>query len=239
MQGEKEGSQVNKILVVGARPRSIGSAIAKVAESKEYKVVLAGIHNEDVKMDVVADAIGSLREKLVRINPDHIICTVGMNMPESAMADDPADWYRWHFETNVTGPMRLLQAWTDVNKDRSMLKHYVAISSNSARVPRTASAAYCASKAALSQALRVKAREGEGGDKWGVVVYGYEPALIAATPMTEEAAHKWGADNLTRMRGSGLARGIWVGSFAQYVVHGLHLGPAMNGMLVPFDGDER
>lgn len=228
---------MTRVLVVGARGGSVGAAISQQAHSLGYSVVTAGITNEDVTMDLVSDNRGALAAKLATIQPEHIVCTVGMNMPEPLDHDDPSDWYRWHFETNVTGPMKLLHAWTSLLGVGGGLNHYVAISSNSAHVPRSGSAAYCASKAALSQALRVKAREG-AVRPGSPIVYGYEPGLVAGTPMTEHTAQSWPGQPLTRMRDPRLAQGVSVGALAWLVVQNLTLGPELNGVLLRIDADE-
>lgn len=189
-------------------------------------------------MDLYRDPLGSLAGTLAQLKPDHIVVTAGVNDP--FYGGDPTDWYERHFALNTIGPMRLLQAWQNVLKGEqgyAGVHHYVAISSNSARVPRSNSAAYCASKAALSQALRVKARE--VGPDGNLAVYGYEPGLLAGTPMTKDTELRWQGMPLTRMRDPLLSRGIPPLSMAQMVVQGLFLGTEMNGLLIPLDADER
>lgn len=229
---------MSKVLVVGARGGSIGAAVAEQAHSLGYTVVTAGITNEDMYLDVVQDNAGGLAAKLATIQPDHIVCTVGMNMPQPS---DPGEelwhWYRWHFETNVMGPMRLLEAWSRFLPPGGGLNHYVAISSNSAHVPRSGSAAYCASKAALSMALRVKAREG-AVRPGSPIVYGYEPGLVAGTPMTDHTAQTWPGQPLTRMRDPRLAQGISAGTLAWLVAQNLSMGPELNGVMLRIDADE-
>jgi hypothetical protein len=43
---------------------------------------------------------------------------------------------------------------------------------------------------------------------------------------------------LTRMRGPEVSEGVSAGALARLVVQGLSCGPAMNGLLVPFDAGE-
>jgi NAD(P)-dependent dehydrogenase (short-subunit alcohol dehydrogenase family) len=118
------------------------------------------------------------------------------------------------------------------------LRHFVAISSNSAVIPRTNSAAYCASKAALSQGLRVKAREARGGD-YGYVVYGYEPGLLAGTPMTWATEKQFPDMPLHRIRGEAMAAGVPCAALAAQIVAGLQVpGAALNGATIRYDGGE-
>lgn len=221
-----------RVLVVGARPNSLGEAVANVASRRGYQVVTAGISGEDVRLNLLSSVteIEVLRGILQGIDPHHVVCTVGINQPEAHEDADVSWWMRAHFEANVIAPLRLLDAWMPV----ASMGHYVAVSSNSARIPRTRSMAYCASKAALSMALRVRARELGGAP----VVYGYEPGLLLGTPMTEKTAAGF-TGPLTRMKVPELARGIVVDDLAELMVQNLgHPGLALNGTLVPYDADE-
>lgn len=239
----REEGEVKRVLVVGARPGSIGAAVAEQAAMYDYDVVTAGMNEEDHYMDLVDRAHSELVHDLIELDPTHVVCTVGINKPEPVMVDT-ANWYRWHFDVNVTGPMRLLKAWQQVMGNgvlvsRDSCRHFAAISSNSASVPRSDSAAYCASKAALSQALRVKAREGAGHES-AILVYGYEPGLVAGTPMTADTVAQFGPGvALTRMRDPRLSAGISADALASLVVHNLTLGPEVNGVLFRLDADER
>lgn len=232
------------VLVVGAREGSLGAAVAAAVRQAGGVAYTAGISGEEWELDLVGCDMRRIWNVLSSTKPCHIVCTVGMNTPEPDVMDDPIGWYSWHFETNVTAPMRLLHGWQEWSKknqeDVPMLyRHYVAISSNSAAIPRSSSAAYCASKAALSMALRVKAREGKGGDQHGIVVYGYEPGLLAGTPMTKNTENDFPGALLHRMRGSAVAEGIPVEWLAEQIVTGLRSpGAALNGTLIRYDAGE-
>jgi NAD(P)-dependent dehydrogenase (short-subunit alcohol dehydrogenase family) len=173
------------VLVVGARPNSLGDAISLVVRA-DYHVITAGLNDELLKYDI---GVGPATDKelLEAVEPDHIIVTAGINKPCPPYPNRVGDWYRDHFEVNVTGPMRLLESWIlhRVNSDQTGFGHYVAISSNSAHIARTESDAYCASKAALSMALRCRGR-GLARKGYPLAVYGYEPGLLRDTPMTTE-----------------------------------------------------
>jgi NAD(P)-dependent dehydrogenase (short-subunit alcohol dehydrogenase family) len=239
-------SEKQRVLVVGARPGSLGEAVMNEAHARGYQAYGAGISGEAIPMDVVREGANELLKKLAGLQPQHIVCTVGINMTHPEGEQELFDWYRWHFETNVIGPMRLLDAWIWAMSDGGYLPstgahdllHYVAISSNSARIPRSNSAAYCASKAALSMGLRVAGREARGGDS-GYLVYGYEPGLLAGTPMTMRTEEQFPNAPLHRMRGKELEGGIPVTQAAQLIVANLGVpGAALNGCLIPIDGGE-
>lgn len=232
-----------RLLVLGARPDSLGNSVVQVAEGRGYETATAGISGENFQLDLHLDPRNAIREVLRSFEPDHVVCTVGINMPQPE-GQDHSDWYRWHFEANVTGPMRFLHEfgqWTDERFNPLQpfsLRHFVAISSNSAVIPRTHSAAYCASKAALSQALRVKAREAKGGDH-GFIVYGYEPGWLADTPMSEDIRERFAGLPMHRMRGAALASGVSTWALASQIVAGLGVpGAALNGALIRYDGGE-
>jgi NAD(P)-dependent dehydrogenase (short-subunit alcohol dehydrogenase family) len=227
-------------LVVGARPGSLGAAIAHQCRGFGYQVVTAGISGEDRQLSLTRMNFITLLGEMRALRPTHVICTVGMNEPEPP-GWDPEAWYGKHFATNVTGPMRLLNAWlgslgADVPGEQRV-RHFVAISSNSARLPRSSSAAYCASKAALSMALRVKAREAAGKGSQ-VAIYGYEPGLLEGTPMTDATREQFPGVPLTRMRHPALSNGVSTAGLAAMVAGNLTQGLALNGLLIPFDADE-
>jgi NAD(P)-dependent dehydrogenase (short-subunit alcohol dehydrogenase family) len=233
---------MTKVLVVGAKPGSLGRNVVAACRRIGHQTVPAGVAGEGEYLDLVTMSDGVLRMELARIQPDHIVCTAGMNDPEAAYSGRTREYYRDHFAVNCIGPMRLLNAWQAVAPQDGQAHHYVAISSNSARVPRTGSAAYCASKAALSQALRVKARETAGmagEDGGGIVVYGYEPGLLAGTPMTAQTAADFPGVPLTRMRPRTLSEGVSALLLAEMVVNNLSTDWALNGCMLPFDADER
>lgn len=245
------------LLVVGAAIDSLGEAVAEAADDGPYSftdIVTAGITPlepgadgeakagdptvyEDYKMDL--RHIASIKQVLWEVKPDVLVCTAGVNTPVS-ITDTFADLVMEEaFHTNVIGVMALLRNFILAEGsgywNGAVKKKFVAISSNSARIPRRKSLAYCASKAALSMALRVAARELADT---GVAVWGYEPGLLAGTPMTQEAQAVWSGP-LHRMRGVPVG-GLDARLFAQFILHDVaNASPALNGLLIPFDADEQ
>lgn len=234
---------MKRVLVVGAKPGSLGDAVAAMAMEDGFDVVTAGIADEDVELDVTSNT-QLLRKKLGELNPSHIVVTAGINEPAKKGDGSPYVWYHDHFDINCIGPMLLLDAWGETKRD--VPNHYVVISSNSAHIARTGSAAYCASKAALSMAVRCVARD-YGRRRATTLVYGYEPGLLADTPMTQEVIRRlggaYGTDPgqlaLHRMPGV-MPDGIPPVKLARLIVHNLrHGGRELNGVMLRLDAGEQ
>lgn len=233
------------LLVVGAATGGLGAAVATHAyQAYDYAdIFTAGISGDEmVKMDV--NNRHQVHERLVDMKPDAIVCTVGINEPAS-VRDEHLDLRMFDaFRVNTLGPLAILQEFlgSPVRPGREhMTKKFVAISSNSARIPRRVSMPYCASKAALSMALRVAARE-LAGER--VAVWGYEPGLLAGTPMTERVAAHFSAGTqsgqfrMHRMPGAP-ADGIPVKDLAAQICIDLaNFSVAQNGTMIPYDAGE-
>lgn len=238
------------VLVVGAARRSLGEAIVAELVGSHWEfgsVKTAGITDEEIRLDLLSSL--RISEVLTQCRPDIIVCTVGINQPVDIVDAFLPAKMRNSFMTNVTGPMDLLRHFvaSPVRPERGdAVKKFVAISSNSARIARRNSVAYCASKAALSMALRVAARELAAGGK--VAVWGYEPGLLDGTPMTEEVARalpqaQHSLDRapapLHRMPGVP-PEGIPPEDLARQIVRDLAtFSYAHNGLLIPFDAGEQ
>lgn len=228
-------------MVVGADKNSLGESIAHTAINGVWQfesVVTAGITGEQYKMDV--HNIAMIRDTLLDVMPDIVVCTVGDNTPCDAQDQDFQLKFNEAMVVNVLGPMEILRQFikSPVASDREGLaKKFVAISSNSARIARRGSITYCASKAALSMALRCAAREMAGSP---VQVWGYEPGLLAGTPMTQQTeAHFGSAGPLHRMIGVDPG-GLSVSGLAQRVVNDIaDYSQAYNGTIFPFDAGEQ
>lgn len=229
-----------KLLVVGAREGSLGAAVAETAEESAYgwEVVTAGVSSsEEERMDLVGITQNRLESMVRQIRPDAIVCTAGINRPRRTY-ESTESWYWDHFAVNCTGPMRLLDAWLAYGPDTDVpWGHFIAVSSNSAHIPRSSSAAYCASKAALSMAVRARARDCAGA-KMPLSVYAYELGLISGTPMTREAAERFDGP-LTRMKGIGVENGLSPYGLAAHIVRNIAFGgPELNGVCLRLDAGE-
>lgn len=254
-----------RLLVVGAAPQSLGAAVADVAREGVWafdSVVTAGLtpvpdtlllpdengtlHTyEDHRLDVRFSA--QMKEVLSTVQPDILVCTVGVNSPCGIDSRYLAMRLEEAFRVNVIGVLELLRHFVGAEgsgywqNGRTNAKKFVAISSNSARLPRRQSLAYCASKAALSMGLRVAARELAGSH---TQVWGYEPGLLAGTPMTHDTARDFSGRpgepaTLHRMRGVP-ADGLSVRSLAHQIVNDVaQYAPGLNGVLVPYDAGEQ
>lgn len=242
-----------RLLVVGAREGSLGMEIADQALADwEYdRIFTAGIATEALHLDVTNTQ--SIKDALHEARPDVVVCTVGINEPSSYTYGNSALNYMDHFRTNVIGPMELLRQFAGLSRvaedagSWGVVRKFVAISSNSARIARTQSGPYCASKAALSMALRVAAREAASAPQVGPWVWGYEPGLLAGTPMTRATEGRFSATSgdlkfdlaLHRMRGV-VPEGLSVKSLATRILCDLAFaGPGHNGVMFPFDAGEQ
>jgi NAD(P)-dependent dehydrogenase (short-subunit alcohol dehydrogenase family) len=184
-----------KLLVVGAREGSLGSAVKDVAAGSTLfeSVFTAGVSGEeDYPLDVCRQK--SVYAFLRKREVDHVICTTGINLPGTIRGQAWRIGMTKQMHVNFFGPMTLLAEWsrywrdkyTDpaVPEEEYAPRHFVVVSSNSAHIPRTASGGYCASKAALSMGVRCAAREIDAHG-YPLVAYGYEPGWIEGTPMSE------------------------------------------------------
>lgn len=225
------------VLIVGARVRSLGAALAR--ELSSHDVLTAGVSGEeDARLDLVHD---DLHAFMKRHRPDHVVCTAGINSRRADLDHDGLVWWGDHMMANVVGPMRLLEAYVGIRMRPDLavrLGHFVGVSSNSAHIPRTGSGPYCASKAALSMGLRVAAREA-AREGMSHIVYGYEPGLLRGTPMTAETEARLPGVPLTRMRGAGVQNGLSVRALARHIGANLRSGGVeLNGCMLRLDAGE-
>lgn len=225
------------VLVIGSRPLSLGSAVTDNLRNKGLGVVTAGISGEERWLDVTDPR--SIKETMSRVQPGQVIVTAGINQSYSLRADGMREAMHGHMATNFVGPMTVLQEWLHMLEYTSTTRpaplQFVAVSSNSAHVARRNSVPYCASKAALSMGLRCAARELSGD---GVLVYGYEPGLLAGTPMTADAERQFDGP-LHRMYGVP-AEGLSTRDFAATIVTNL-MSPnkALHGTMLRLDAGEQ
>ena len=185
MTEEAEPRRRPRVLVVGARTGSLGHYIADHIEALGVEAHMAGIATEPLHLDVTSE--GRCHSILRELCPTHVVCTVGRNDGGPVYEDEWEGVAREAMEVNFLGPMNLLRKYEE--HLAGMPGTFVAISSNSAHIARSSSSAYCASKAALSMALRCAARD---FTRAGIPlrVWGYEPGALAGTPMTVDVGRR-------------------------------------------------
>lgn len=228
-----------KLLVVGAREGSLGERIVSHAWSLGFRsVVTAGVAGEQNFCEITNKS--SIIEVLRETSPDYVVCTVGINEPAGIASHPLREHMANSFHINVIGPMELLRQFLEAPQSAGFQKRFVAISSNSARIARTQSIPYCASKAALSMALRAAARETARWEQYRrPLIWGYEPGLLADTPMTVETADQFPGMPLHRMPGVG-PEGLNPDTLAARVVRDLVYGGAgQHGAMFSFDAGEQ
>lgn len=224
------------VLVIGARPDSLGSAVANVLRGKGFGVATAGISGEEHFLDITNPA--DIKHIIRETHPSDIVVTSGVNLPSNLRADGFEVNMRMSFDVNVGGPMMVMNEWLNHLNDYPNLKRnaraFVAVSSNSANIARRGSVPYCASKAALSMAIRCAARELAGSP---FLVYGWEPGLLRGTPMTQSTEAIFGP---AQSRMPGAESGLDPDKMAELMVMML-LRPtiALNGALLRADAGEQ
>jgi NAD(P)-dependent dehydrogenase (short-subunit alcohol dehydrogenase family) len=233
-----------KVLIVGAKPESLGDAIRHAVMQADGTPITAGINDEDHVLSVT-DPEYKIQGLLLEQRPDHVVVTAGINL-EPQESGGMAMSYRDHFLVNCTGPMRILEAWRLLRRQAlpmEMCGHYVAISSNSAHIARSGSAPYCASKAALSMAVRSEARDlARSYEFHRLAAYTYEPGWLEGTPMSDEVADRLAEANALGAphRMLGLEAGVSTLRLARLIVHNLlYGGRELNGCSIRIDAGEQ
>ena len=217
---------MESVLVIGAAPQSLGHHIQMALSTRgctdgepRYNVTTAGVSgHESYPCDITNHwAVRHLMETTW----DHVICTAGINLDGNA-----PDFLEQQLKANVMGPAILLTEW--VNSDVREIPgrhHFVSVSSNSAHRPRSRSAGYCASKAALSMYMRSVARAWQGSN---MIISVLEPGWIQGTPMSKEVAKRFEMED----------EGLDPGMVADHVVDVLGYGPEWNGVTLRLDNGE-
>lgn len=238
----------NRLAIFGARPGSLGEAVSYLHDEEMGTFLdsaattfgpgrtpttaycdetcdhaegpcTEAIHDFEWSYDHLGSGVPSLLEY------DNVLCTIGMNLPD--LEDPQGDR---QMLVNYHAPLALMTEWARLGKEG----HFVVISSNSAHLARSPSLGYCASKAALSMAVRCKARQGYPG-----IFYAWEFGLLEGTPMTAETVRQVGpAVPLTRMRG--LPNGIPLDQAAGHVYRTMKHGwRELNGVTLRLDAGEQ
>lgn len=234
-----------RLLVVGARQGSLGEAIADAAQKySSFDDVLTADHPDvcNVEAHAMIDVTDrrSIITCLENTAPTDVVCCVGRNLPDGETGEMFRNW-SIQMQINAWGPTMLLGETLDIWSHYMLPPpsgfNFVAISSNSARIARSQSAGYCASKAALSMTLQCVARK--IADTSGAMrVWGYEPGWINDTRMSEEVRMrlKPGVPVHRIPGGVGLRRG----DLAHRVVSDLrHADRSLNGCIFRIDGGEQ
>ncbi len=225
---------MERVLVVGARPDSLGEAIAGwLRGDDEYVVTTAGLAHEEVYVNLlIPESVYGLFKTAGSF--DHVICTAGRNLDGNSTPElsEQLKLNCWGIAVLFEEWMAALEASGEVIgsghhlwKEKTF-HHFLAVSSNSAHLPRSRSAGYCASKAALSMYLRCQARAMQGSN---VVVSVAEPGWIQGTPMSREVAARF------NMADEGLCSADLALVLAKVLKH----GPEWNGVVLRMDGGER
>lgn len=167
--------ETHSVLVFGgATPDSIGAAICKRLNEMGHLVFAPDQKTLDVTNDWTDD--GPLLEILEECEPDSVVYSVGINELEWSWALEREAFDRI-MAVNVWGFINILKALQATNRPYSVL----AITSDAAYRPMRTSMAYCASKAALNQVIRVASRE-LAGEGWRI--NGLAPGKVEGTAMT-------------------------------------------------------
>lgn len=214
----------------GARKGSLGAAIAKTAGDRGIPHRTYGI-TDDEHVNVEDKSSLDIVKDMARFGITDVVCTIGSNRPSNFGSGEFEEAMEESFLVNVTLPLRVLSQAIDAHANS-----FVVISSNSAHVARRGSTPYCASKAALSMAMRSIARERASA---GMLIYGYEPGILSGTPMTEETAGGW-TGALHRIPGLDPRKGLSVLDLASVIVDNVARPNRMlNGVMLRLDGGEQ
>lgn len=247
------------VLVVGAAEHSLGWHVSRECEVRGFRVVTAGIQGEKEFYDVTEPY--EEHEELMEVlagaydQISHVVCTAGIN---NMTGIAPAGWgesMRDHMAVNYEGVVKMFEAWRNIHgpgesaaeqdfdgEPAALYQHFVAISSNSAHIARTNSLPYCASKAALSMALRCLARENAGRNDGRLVIYGYEPGWLDNTPMSNDIRDGLNISAIDEAphRIPGNYYGINPAQLAELIANELaHGGRMLNGCMLRVDGGEQ
>lgn len=226
---------MRKLLVIGTRPGSLGSNVFEMALRNGWDVTAADINPAfglALDMNSPEDQFEFWRKAP---NYTSVVCCAGVNL-ESSIYDE--DWRRPMAEqmaANFTGHIETLRYWL-ANRVGTFGSHWVSIASNSAHIPRSRSAWYCASKAALVMGMRCVARE-LAGVPTAPAIYTYSPGWLAGTPMSREVQERLLANQSPHRIPSGQA--IKPYELARVIVANLGIrDKSFNGTDIRIDGGE-
>lgn len=249
------GGHRGRLLVVGAERDSLGHAVAVEAHHQGWLVVCAGMNVSNYDKDWPALYCDVLDEYSVNaLFDDHgpfdsVVYCAGVNHSGFGLFDKDvngaslAGLWSEEWRVNCAAPMKMLRAWVLDRYERNLgvhvWHHYVVVSSNSAHVARSGSLGYCASKAAVSHAVRCAARDASRHPDIEPAVYCYEPGLLA-TKATDRLAGRLGmdVDAMTRIPdGGGPIHPLAVASII--VSNMKEGGRALHGATLRIDGGDQ
>lgn len=231
------------MLVIGGAG-GLGSAVVRLATKEGWKVRVADLrpaHPDDYTVDVgnAAQVASMFRHE----GPwNSVVYCAGVSGHAKVQGMNLHRTMLDAMDVNCVGAITALQWWSKQLfgllevPHREALRHFVVVSSNSAHIPRSQSLAYCASKAALSMAVRVAARELASND---VNIWGVEPGWIADTPMSQQFRRDNPSREAHRIPG-GDARVLYTKSLATFILQTIALdAPWINGCMLRLDGGEQ
>lgn len=234
---------MQRVLIVGAG--GVGEALRQNF-GREYDVHTAGIAGEMFKLDIANPAEVAVFFRHSEHSGelyDHVVVASGVNNPAHITSLALHRSMVSQMEVNYLGPMMVLskwlRSWVDGKKNGEHVEahphHFVVVGSNSAHIPRSDSAGYCASKAALEMGIRVAARE--AARRWATVsVWGVNPGWIVDTRMSRQVERKLGDKPAHRIPGNRVLRADQVARFIlEQVVYDRRY---LNGTMVRMDGGE-
>lgn len=222
----------DQVWVVGG-DSGIGKEIVLEAQSCGYEAVGTGEADCDVRRPI------EVLRTFEAIKPTHIVYSAGIN-DLRWIPDISNDAFLDLLHVNVVGFATLLSILVG-NPYANDAYSLVAISSDAAVRPMRTSLMYCASKAALDQAVRVAARE---MGPFGWRVNAVAPGKVADTGMTEyvdrtvPALRGWTEEYAAEYEraSSPLGRPVTKSEVAKVVLSVLFGAVALNGAIIPVNG---
>lgn len=224
-----------RVLVLGGTS-GIGAACVELAIKMGFEVEFSG------REDYHVNDYTRLRQHLIDFRPTHMVYSVGVNILQWSKFATKDDFLAMMM-INVWGFVEAVQVLQDMHAtiNAPYRPSVVAISSDAARRPMRTSLSYCASKAALDQAVRVLARE-LASEGWRINAVA--PGKVLNTNMTHYVDAKvrelrgWTKEFADAYERSSNALGMpaMPDAVAQVVMDVLFGPMSMNGAIVEING---
>lgn len=203
-----------RILVVGGASGGIGSNIADRIEGLWLgQVTMPNQLVDDYsELNVLTSpSVDEFLRKTRKTPFTHLVYTAARNLPEPIM-ETSIPRMTLDYQMNVAGFVNLCASMRRIQEDT--LRSAVAISSDARKIPMRGSVSYCATKAALSQAVAVMGREWAGEVRVNAVA----PTSIEGTPMTRRVNKEFAA-----------SRGMTPQEALKYEMQSLPMGRKVSG----------